>query len=169
MSLYKLKRLTSSLLSFEISRKQIHAFCHKLNSALTVDELKAAEIALIRYVLQQHFPFLTDLKNKNETKFFARYMQNLQPIRFDGIVQVGGRMEKALVEFYEKHSLILPKNCHFSQLVIRQHHVEMGHSETSHTWASVREKFWFLKSGFAVRQVIGQCIVSRKRNTKEEK
>ena len=68
-------------------------------------------------------------------------MQKLQPIEIDGIVRVGGRLEKTVVEFDVKHLIILPQKCHFSQLVIRQYHVEIGHSETSHTWASVREKF----------------------------
>ena len=75
-------------------------------------------------------------------------------------------MEKALVEFDVKQPIILPQNCHFSQLVIRQHHVEMVHSGTSHTWASVREKFWIVKGGTAVRHAIGQYITCRKRNAK---
>ena len=93
-------------------------------------------------------------------------MQKLQPIEIDGIVRVGGRLEKTVVEFDVKHPIILPQKCHFSQLVIRQYHVEMGHSGTSHTWASVREKFWIVKGGSAVQHVIGQCIACRKRNAK---
>ena len=79
---------------------------------------------------------------------------------------VYGRLEKALVAFNVKYSIILPQNCQFSQLVIRQHHVEMGYSGTSRTWASVREKFWIVKGGSVVRHVIGQCITTRKRNAK---
>ena len=75
-------------------------------------------------------------------------------------------MEKALVEFNVKHSISLPQNCQFSQLVIRQHHVKMGHSGTSRTWPLVREKFWIVKGGSAVRHVIGQCITCRKINAK---
>ena len=93
-------------------------------------------------------------------------MQKLQPIEIDGTVRVGGRLEKTVVEIAVKHPIILPQKCHFSQLVIRQYYVEMGHSGTSHTWASVREKFWIVKGGSAVRHVIGQCIACRKRNAK---
>ena len=141
-------------------------FCFRFDSALTVDELNAAERALIRHVQRQHFPFLIDLKNKNKAKTFPRYMQKLQPIEIDGIVRVGGRLEKTVGEFDVKHPIILPQKCHFSQLVIRQYHVEMGHSGTSHTWASVRKKFWIVKGCSAVRRVIGQCIACRKRNAK---
>ena len=59
----------------------------------------------------------------------------------EGIVRVEGRLKKALVEVNVKHPIILPQNCHFSQLVIGQHHVEMGHSGTSYTWASIRKNF----------------------------
>ena len=112
------------------------------------------------------YSFFTDLKNKNKAKTFPHYMQKLQPIEIDSIVQVGSRLEKTVVEFDVKHPIILPQKCHFSQLVIRQYHVEMDHSGTSHTWASMREKFWIVKGGSAVRHVIGQCIACRKRNTK---
>ena len=85
-------------------------------------------------------------------------MQKLQSIVIYGIVRVGGWLEKTVVEFDVKHPIILPQKCHFSQLVIRQYHVEMGHSETSHTWASVREKFWIMKGGSAAMH----CLQERK-------
>ena len=93
-------------------------------------------------------------------------MQKLQPIEVDSIIQIGCQLEKAFVEFDVKHPIILPQNCHFSQLVIRQHHVEMGHLGTRHTWASVWKKFWIVKGGSAVRHVIGKCITCRKKNAK---
>ena len=133
-SLCKLKRLTSWLLRFK--KFLVSKFRHsrfKYDSALTVDELNAAEKALIRYVQREYFLFLIDFKNKNKTKPFPRYMQKLQLIEVDGIVRVGGRLEKVLVKFDVKDSIILPKNCYFSQLVIRQQRVEMSHSGTSHT------------------------------------
>ena len=134
LSLYKLKRLTSWLLQFKnflVSKFRHSRF--RFDSTLTIDELNDTERALIRYTQQQHFLFLTDLKNKNKVKTFQRYIRKLQLIEIDGIVQVGGRLKKTLVEFDVKHPIILPQNCHFLQLVIRQYHVEMGHSGTSHT------------------------------------
>ena len=68
-------------------------------------------------------------------------MQKLQPIEIDGIVRLGGRLEKIVLEFDAKDPIILSQKCQFSQLVIRQYHVEVGHLGTSHTWALVREKF----------------------------
>ena len=68
-------------------------------------------------------------------------MRKLQPIKFNGILRVGGLLEKALVKFDVKHPIILPQNSHFLKILIRQHHVEMVHSGASHTWASVRENF----------------------------
>ena len=70
-------------------------------------------------------------------------------------------------QFMECYSnFIVAFHCHFSQLVIGQHHVEMGHSGTRHTWASVRKKFWIVKGSSKVRHVIEQCITCRKRNAK---
>ena len=33
---------------------------------------------------------------------------------------------------------ISSQTSHFTELVIRQHHAEVGHSGSSHTWASLR-------------------------------
>ena len=50
-SLYKLKRLISWLLRFKkIFVSKFRHFCFRFGSAFTVDELNAAEKALIRYV-----------------------------------------------------------------------------------------------------------------------
>ena len=43
---------------------------------------------------------------------------------------MGGRLAKADVEFDLKHPILLPSSCHFSELVIRQYHNEVGHAGT---------------------------------------
>ena len=46
----------------------------------------------------------------------------------------------------------------------RQHHDKLGHAGTSHTWASLRQRFWVVKGAAAVRHSIGQCIKCKRRN-----
>ena len=41
----------------------------------------------------------------------------------------------------------------------------MGHSGANHTWASLRQKFWIVKGGAAVRSSIGHCVSCKKRNS----
>ena len=69
-------------------------------------------------------------------------MKKLHPVILDGVIRVGGRLERANVEFDLKHPILLPNNCHLTELVIRQYHCEVGHFGTSdagpkyNTWQS---------------------------------
>ena len=58
----------------------------------------------------------------------------------EGILRVGGRLGYAPMTFDVRHPIILPQNSHFTELIIRQYHVEVGHSGASHSWASLRQK-----------------------------
>ena len=58
----------------------------------------------------------------------------------------------------------MPQCSHLTELVIRQHHIEVGHCGASHTWTSLRHQFWIVKGAAAVRKTIGKCYVCRKRN-----
>ena len=80
-----------------------------------------------------------------------------------GILRFGGRLENASVAFPSKYPAILPYDHHFTNLLICKHHVKCGHSGTSITWNSLRQKYWILKGGAAVRKELGQCIICRKR------
>ena len=73
-------------------------------------------------------------------------------------------MTNAAVESDLKHPIILPQHSQLTELVIRRHHTEVGHSGSSHTWAAIRQRFWIIKGGAAVRSSIGKCALCRKRN-----
>ena len=92
-------------------------------------------------------------------------MNKLNPFLDDGVLRVGGRLSKASICYNAKHPVILPNNHHLSDLMIVQHHHQVGHSGMGHTWTSLRQKFWIIKGGAAVRKVIGNCVFCRKRNT----
>ena len=164
---YKLKRVVAWILKF-ISTLRHRKVSKKFISTneLTVEELKNAELSIIKYVQHRHFPYLfpTISSLHAKSKPLPRFMQKLRPISVDGVLRVGGRIAQAPVDDDVKHPIILPRHSHITELVIRQHHVEVGHSGTSHTWASIRRRYWIVKGGAAVRQSIGKCIKCKKRN-----
>ena len=49
--------------------------------------------------------------------------------------------------------------------MIRQYHAEVGHSGAGYTWASIRQRYWILKGGAAVRKSLGQCILCKRRSS----
>ena len=167
-SLCKLKRKTAWLWRF-ITFLQQRRFGNLLNcnEPLSVQELQIAEQMLIKHLQRQHFPYCFTSSNQEQEpiKSLPRHLQKLQPVVIDGVLRVGGRLTQAPFELDVKHPIILPQTSHFTELVIRQHHAEVGHSGSSHTWASLRRKFWIIKGGAAVRKSIGNCYWCKRRNS----
>ena len=93
-----------------------------------------------------------------------RYLLKLKPILVDGVLRVGGRLDKAPVDFSVRHPVILPSDSHFTALLILHHHQLVGHSGMGHTWASLRQSYWIVKGSVTVRRVIGNCVFCKKRN-----
>jgi len=46
---------------------------------------------------------------------------------------------KAPIDFEVKHPIIIPQHTHFTELLIRQYHTELGHSCAVHTWAEATQ------------------------------
>ena len=126
-----------------------------------------AENSLIRYIQRHHFGFLIKrldsghILTKGE---FPRYMLKLQPVLNDGILRVGGRLANAPVEWEVKHPIIIRGSSPFTTLLILKHHIEVGHSGMSHTWTSLRQRYWVVNGASTVRRVIGQCLLCKRRN-----
>ena len=93
-----------------------------------------------------------------------RYLLKLKPILVDGVFRVGGRLDKAPVDFSVRHPVIFPSDSHFTALLILHHHQIVGHSGMGHTWASLRQSYWIVKGSVTVRRVIGNCVFCKKRN-----
>ena len=164
--MYKLKRVIALVLRYKtILLSRIRKQKATFTKNVSVEELQSAETAIIVYLQRQHFPMLFEFRDdKVSTKSLPRYLQKLCPNIIDRVARVGGRLSRALVDFEMKHPVILPQRSHFTELLIRQHHKEIGHSGASHTWAALRRRYWIIKGGAEVRKCIGKCILCRKRN-----
>ena len=169
-SLYKLDTLMAWLLRCQtkFSRRTKISKLEPPDLSLSVDELRNAETELIKFLQRAHFPdVFTQSRHAEQiaTKNLPRYLQKLYPVIFDGVLRVGGRLGRVPVDFDSKHPVILPQRSHFTELVIREHHALVGHFGANHTWASLRQKFWIVKGGAAVRSSIGHCVLCKKRNS----
>ena len=161
-NIYKLKRMMAWILRYvSVMRSRWEGKLFLAETSLSVNELQRAETELSKYVQRNHFSHL--LSNNSKQKL-PRFMQKLDPVSVDDVIRVGGRIDKALADVDVKHPIILPQHSHFTELIIRQKHSKVGRAGTSHTWASIRKRFWIVKGGAAVRHSIGQCIQRKKRN-----
>ena len=81
-------------------------------------------------------------------------MLKLNPILCKGVVRVGGRLSSAPVDFSLRHPVILPKESHFTDLVVRQYHESSGHSGYNGTLSSLHEMYWIERGSSAVKKVL---------------
>ena len=137
-------------------------------STLTVEELKESERQIIKFVQSKSFPeeiklLKTAIQLKNVPKMTNR-MRKLSPDLINDVLHVGGRLENAPIKDDIKHPIILPTNHHVTQLLINHHHEVTGHCGAGATWSSLRQRYWVLKGGAAVRRVIGNCFDCKRRN-----
>lgn len=82
----------------------------------------------------------------------------------DGVLRVGGRLRNSLLEYDQKHPIILPKAHPFSQLIIRHEHRKNLHAGAQVILALIRQRFWIISGKQAVRSELRKCVICFKVN-----
>ena len=133
---------------------------------LTPQDYDEAEKAIICFVQKQRFAGeITLLKgDSNVSKDSPLY--KLDPILEDGIIRVGGRLHKSALPSETKHPVILSKDLHVSQLIIRHIHQQLGHAGRNHMLYRLRQKYWIISANSAARRTITECTVCRRHRGK---
>ena len=76
----------------------------------------------------------------------------------NGLLRVGGRLQKAIQSFAQRHPIILPRNNHVTDLIIRHYHMVNHHAGVQTTLYLMREKFWVIDGRIQIKRVIHKCI-----------
>ena len=79
----------------------------------------------------------------------------------DGLLRVGGRLANTTADV-DVHPIVLPKHP-VTELMVREIHERNAHAGANHTLSLVRRKFFPLKGYSLVRQVLGRCVLCKKR------
>ena len=95
-------------------------------------------------------------------------LRKLDPILVDGIIRVGGRIDKAPVCYNVRHPMILPGKHHITALIIKRYHRMEGHVGISQVLETNRQKFWALQCPAAVKRVVGECLTCQRWNSRPE-
>ena len=77
----------------------------------------------------------------------------------DGLLRVGGRLERAALSYEESHPLILPSSHHITTLLITHYHRRVQHQGRHFTLGLIRSGgFWIVGGKRAVNSAINNCI-----------
>mgnify|MGYP002717571259 CR=1 FL=1 len=145
----KLIGIIAYCLRFRLDNKRV--------GQINADEIKEAEIRILRIGQATQFAdVIKDLKNKNTTK--QGKIANLIPfIDDDGLIRVGGRLQKSDLAFSQKHPILLPSRHPLTDNIIREIHQKHFHAGIQTTLCLIRQRFWLLDGRNQVRKIVRTC------------
>ncbi|KAL0178992.1 hypothetical protein M9458_024434, partial [Cirrhinus mrigala] len=132
--------------------------------SLTKEDVDRAELAIIKFCQRQRFPEELDSLEKEQHVKKSSHLYKLCPQLQDGIMRVGGRLSRLSMPVEVKHPIILSKDLHISELLLRHVHQEVGHGGRNHMLSKLREKYWMTGASVAIRKVLSKCIICRRLN-----
>ena len=122
---------------------------------INIDDLEMAEKCFICFCQRKIFPEeMTRLEMAPSGVKRSSPLYKLDPVMEDGILRVGGRLDRSAMPQQSKHPIILSKNMHISSLILRQIHENVGHNGRNHVLSQLRQKYWITGANAAVRKII---------------
>ena len=160
----KLVRVTAYVVRFVKNLKAKYEANGKEESAvdtrcdsLSPDELDAAEIY---WALEAQ----RDIQRKYKEGDYSA----LSPfVDKDGVIRVGGRVDKAIISYDSKHPILLPHKHWISLLITRRMH-QNGHLGVAATAAKTRVKYWIQRVHDLAKLVKLKCVTCRELERKSE-
>ncbi|KAJ8033470.1 hypothetical protein HOLleu_23719 [Holothuria leucospilota] len=129
---YSLKKDVAWILRFKrhLRHKTLNQVIPELGQPLSVQELEAAEVAVVKYIQQGMKGVTFSASGFNVEKSSA--VNKLDPyVSRHGILCVGGRLHNAQLDDRSKHPYILPKEAYVCSLIVKDIHVHSGHAEAT--------------------------------------
>ena len=125
---------------------------------LTIGELENAEIEIIRCCQKKRFgDEIANLKKGMNVKKTS-HIHKLNPILDKDVLRVGGRLSRAAMPEEMKHPVILSKDFHIADLLLRHIHGEVGHGGRNHMLSRLRQKYWIPGATVLIRKILSKCV-----------
>lgn len=132
------------------------------NHDVTPEDLQNTRMFLYRWVQQKYFPEEIEQLRQGQAVKRSSPTFRLDPIYQDGLIRVGGRLEKANLDYNVKHPILLPKQSYLSKLIVRSAHQEVGHLGKNTILAKIRQNIWIIGVAKLANDVVKQCVTCRK-------
>ncbi|XP_070546561.1 uncharacterized protein [Ptychodera flava] len=81
----------------------------------------------------------------------------------DGLLKIKGRLERAPIADAAKHPVIIPRDHHIAELLVRNVHVrESHHCGREFVMAMLRQKYWIPRVRPLVKRILRGCVVCKR-------
>lgn len=134
---------------------------------ITVEELKTAEMAIMRYLQQKSYPEVIKIITGNRPLPKNNPLHKLNPFLCEnGYLRVGGRLCNSNLTFEFRHPLILPGNNPVIESLVYEIHRQVGHMGRAAILSELRLKYWVVKGNALARKICRSCFFCRKTQAK---
>ncbi|XP_070139213.1 uncharacterized protein [Drosophila bipectinata] len=132
----------------------------RLSGPINVKEFSKAMYTLVRVVQQEAFSHELSKLRANKSLSKSNKLSQLSPfIDAQRILRVRGILRNALqLTTQQRTPIILPKSHHFTDLVIKNAHLNTMHGGVQLTRAIIHQQFWIINGKQAVKRVLRQCV-----------
>ena len=166
------KRLTTSIPP--TTRSSVRKNIQQLIEPLTADELQEAEVWILKRDQRKFFAKEIDIlrkrqEDRNKIKKRKTFvpksspLYNLSPfLDEEGLLRVGGRMERSPMSFDIRHPIILAKNSYVTGLLIRQAHENVKHFGVNSVLCQLRQRYWPIRGREQVKKILGSFVLCKK-------
>ncbi|XP_063446815.1 uncharacterized protein LOC134726347 [Mytilus trossulus] len=129
-----------------------------------VKSLNESEIFIIKTIQSEAYSSEIDCIVNGQNLRKNSSIISLDPfLDSEGILRVGGRLNKSNLPYQERNPLILPGKCHVSKLLVQHFHAQVKHQGRHFTEGAIRaEGYWITGSKRLVSSVIHHCVPCRK-------
>ena len=136
---------------------------------LTLDDLEKAEKTVVCHVQHQYFQEEISILSKGCPDSIVKKSSSiykLDPYIENGIMRVGGRLEKSDLPYNAKHQILIPKESPYAKLLLLHIHQTVGHQGKNAMLSKLREKYWIPQSSSLIKDMVSRCVTCRKYSAK---
>ncbi|GFS81739.1 integrase catalytic domain-containing protein [Trichonephila clavipes] len=163
-SLKKLLKTTSWVFRFVNNARNIYK---SMDFYITADEIQNAEYFWLKCVQSEFYSAEILALKQNEQLRSSSEIKSLVPyLNENNLLRLTGRLLEADLCFGEKHPVILPRRCKFTELLVIRKHERIGHCGVPATLTQLWKKYWILKGRQLVKTMIRICLVCKKYSAK---
>ena len=133
---------------------------------LSAVDLQEAKLALSKQAQIESFQDNYKDLQANRSPTPNSSLLPLQSVLIDGVIRVGGWLERAPIPFEAKHQVLLSPKHPLSRLLVQDIHERHFHVGREHTLALVCQQFWILGGKLFVRKITNECLHCKRRRAK---
>ncbi|GFW68730.1 integrase catalytic domain-containing protein [Trichonephila clavipes] len=138
-----------------------------IDQEISKDEIQNAEYFWLKCVQSEFYSAEILALKQNEQLRSSSEIKSLVPyLDENNLLRLTGRLLEADLCFGEKHPVILPRRCKFTELLVIREHERIGHCGVSATLTQLRKKYWIPKGRQLVKTMIRICLVCKKYSAK---